>query len=70
MEIITEEILSLVKKKMEEQGGYTIEAYKQFIDETIDYFMEKGKLGDDDNLEFIESNLINRWNDIKDKIGA
>jgi len=68
MEIITEEILTLVKKKMKEQGGYTIEAYKQFIIETIDYFIEKGKLTDDDNLEFIETNLINRWGDVKSEI--
>ncbi len=68
MEIITEEILTLVKKKMEEQGAYTIEAYKQFVAETIDYFIEKGKLTDDDNLEFIETNLTNRWGDVKNEI--
>lgn len=69
MEIMTEEILILVKKKIEEQGSYTIEAYKQFIAETIDYFIEKGKLTDDDNLEFIETNLVNRWDDVKNEIG-
>ncbi len=66
---MTEEILILVKKKIEEQGSYTIEAYKQFIAETIDYFIEKGKLTDDDNLEFIETNLVNRWDDVKNEIG-
>lgn len=69
MQIIIEEILILVKKKMEEQGAYTKEAYRQFITETIDYFIEKGKLTDDDNLEFIETNLMDRWNDVKNEIG-
>ena len=69
MEIMTEEVLTLVKKKMEEQGAYTREAYKQFIAETIDYFIEKGKLTDDDNLEFIETNLVDRWDDVKNEIG-
>ncbi len=68
MEIITGEILELVKKKMEEQGAYTKEAYKQFVTETIDYFIEKGKLTDDDNLEFIETNLVDRWNNVKNEV--
>ena len=61
MEFEIEEILSLVKKKMREQGGYTRDAYKQYVAETIDYFLEKGKLTDDDNLEFIEDRLMDIW---------
>lgn len=61
MELILEEILNLVKKKMTEQGGYDRAAYKQFVEETIDYFQEKGKLTDDDNLEFIEDRLMDMW---------
>ncbi len=61
MEIVLEEILSLVKKKMTEQGAFDRDAYKQFIVETIDYFMSKGKLTDDDNLEFIEDRLLDMY---------
>ncbi len=61
MEFEIEEILSLVKKKMREQGGYSRDAYKQYVVETIDYFLEKGKLTDDDNLEFIEDRLMDMW---------
>jgi len=68
MENILNEILQLVKKKMREQGGYDYNAYKQFIDETIDYFIEKGKLTDDDNLDFIKSRLINMWSSVNNKI--
>ena len=67
MEII-EEILSLVKKKMSEQGGYTHEAYSEYVDETIDYFLEKGKLTDDDNLEFIKTSLLDMWTEVEGDI--
>ena len=65
MEFEIEEILSLVKKKMREQGGYSRDAYKQYVVETIDYFLEKGKLTDDDNLEFIEDRLMDMWETVR-----
>ena len=67
MEEITEEILELVKKKMAEQGAYDRDAYKQYVEETIDYFLEKGKLTDDDNLEFIEETLMDMWEVVNDE---
>ncbi|MCK4539830.1 hypothetical protein KAU09_01605 [Candidatus Parcubacteria bacterium] len=67
MEFEIEEILSLVKKKMREQGGYTRDAYKQYVIETIDYFLEKGKLTDDDNLEFIEDRLMDMWETVSEE---
>lgn len=68
METEIEEILSLVKKKMREQGAYDREAYRHFIDETIAYFLEKGKLTDDDNLEFIEDSLVDIWPMVKEEL--
>lgn len=70
MEEITEEILELVKKKVEEQGAYDRDAYKQFVQETIDYFIEKGKLTDDDNLEFIEDRLMDMWEIVRDEFAS
>ncbi len=67
MESIVEEILQLVKKKMVEQGGYNRAAYKELVIETIDYFQEKGKLTDDDNLEFIEDRLMDMWKSVQDE---
>lgn len=61
MEPIAEEIYILVKKKMAEQAAFTIDAYEELIDETIDYFREKGKLTDDDNEEFIKDQLMEMW---------
>lgn len=66
---MTNEILELVKKKMKEHGAYDRDAYKQFISETIDYFQERGKLTDDDNLELIESQLMNFWAEVKEELG-
>jgi len=59
------EILNLVKKKMREQGAFNREAFKQFVEETIDYFEEKGKLTDDDNLEFMEDQLLDMWEEVE-----
>lgn len=70
MEESTEEILELVKKKMAEQGGYDRDAYKQYVDETIDYFFEKGKLTDDDNLELINNRLMDMWEFVKDGLAG
>ena len=67
MEPIVEEILQLVKKKMQEQGGFDRDAYKQLVEETISYFQEKGKLTDDDNLEFIEDRLMAVWGDVQNE---
>ncbi len=61
MEPIAEEILTLVKKKMAEQAAYDRDAYKELVEETIEYFREKGKLTDDDNDEFIEDQLMDMW---------
>ena len=65
MELIIEEILNLVKKKMKEQGGYSHDAFREFVVETIDYFVEKGKLTDEDNLEFIEDTLMEMWPNVE-----
>jgi len=70
MDEIIYEILDLVKKKMREQGAYDREAYKQFIEETIDYFEEKGKLTDDDNLEFMEDQLLDRWEEVEEEFAS
>ena len=65
-----EEILTLVKKKMKEQGGYDRDAYKEYVQETIDYFIEKGKLTDDDNLEFIEDTLMEMWEQVSEDLAG
>jgi adenylate kinase family enzyme len=67
MEPIAEEILELVKKKMEEQAAYSRAAYQELVEETIEYFKEKGKLTDDDNEKFIEEQLMQVWEIVADQ---
>ena len=67
MDSTTEEILTLVKKKMAEQAAYDRDAYKEIVEETIEYFREKGKITDDDNDEFIEDQLLNMWEVLQDE---
>lgn len=68
MESIIQEILTLVKKKMKEQGGYDRPAYQQFVTETIEYFQEKGKIGDDENTEFMEDRLMKMWESVQENM--
>ena len=68
MEGIVNEILILVKKKMREQGAWDKDAYRNFIEETINYFQEKGKISEDDNLEFLEDRLIDLWSQTKNNL--
>ncbi len=65
MEYILSEILKLSKKKMREQGAYTRDAFSDIVDETIQYFIEKGKLSDQENLEFIKDRAMEVWTDIE-----
>ncbi len=67
MDSTTEEILELVKKKMVEQAAFSRDEYKELIEETIEYFKEKGKLTDDDNDEFIENQLMGVWENLQNE---
>lgn len=69
MEIIIEEILQLVKKKMREQAAFNRTAFNESIDESINYFLERGKLCEEDNIKFIKSQLIDHWPYIYKRLG-
>jgi len=69
MDELSQEILELVKKKMQEQGGYSRDAYREFISETIEFFKERGKITEDDDYEQIEDNLLDRWNEVMEEMG-
>lgn len=68
MDDITQKIYNLVKKKMREQGAYDLEAYGEFIDESIEYYQSKGLLEDDDNLEFIKNQLLEMFEVASDNL--
>lgn len=68
MDPITQEIFDLVRVKMLEQAAFDRDAYKQLVEETIEYYRERGLLTDDDNDEFIEDQLLDRWEWLQDHI--
>ncbi|MEI6379255.1 MAG: hypothetical protein WCO55_06415 [Candidatus Falkowbacteria bacterium] len=68
MDEIINEIYQLVKKKMREQAAVERDAYTEIVDETIEYFMEKGKLSDDDNIEFIKDQLDEMYESATDSM--
>lgn len=70
MESLIKEILQLVKKKMAEQAAFDRDAYKELVEETIEYFREKGKLTDEDNDEFIEDQLLDMWESVRDEFAS
>lgn len=70
MDPLIEEILQLVKKKMAEQAAFDRDAYKELVEETIEYFREKGKLTDEDNDEFIEDQLLDMWEIVQDEFAS
>ncbi len=66
MDPITQEIFELVKLKVAEQAAYDRDAYKQIVEETIEYYRERGLLTDDDNDEFIEDQILEMWEYIQE----
>ena len=66
MENIAGEILQLVKKKMKENGAYDRDSYDEFIAESIDYFKERGKMGEDENEVLILAELDEMFEHIKE----
>lgn len=53
---------------MREQGAYDRDAYRQVVEETIEYYRERGLLTDDDNDEFIENQLLDMWSTVQENL--
>jgi polyhydroxyalkanoate synthesis regulator phasin len=68
MDEMSAEILELVKKKMVEQAAFDRASYEELVDETIEYFCEKGKLTDEDNVEFIKDELMAMFESVEDEL--
>jgi hypothetical protein len=75
MEDEVRDILELTKTKMREAGEFTREAYRGFIEESIEYYLEKGRLSDEDDLDAITEELMAMFEDVEaeeteeDKLG-
>lgn len=67
MDEIMQDILQLARKKMRESGEYDREAYRQYVEESIDYYLEKGRLTEEDNLDLIQEQLMELHGEVEDK---
>lgn len=65
MNEINQRIMSLTRKKMEESGEYNREAFREFIEESIEYYLEKGELSQDDNLDAIQEELMGMYSEVE-----
>jgi hypothetical protein len=67
MDEIMQDVLALARKKMEEAGEYGQEAYREFIEESVDYYLEKGRLSDEDDLDAIKQELFEMYDEVANK---
>ena len=65
MEEEVRDILELTRTKMREAGEYSREAYREFIEESIEYYLEKGRLSDEDDLDAIREELMGMFEEIE-----
>jgi hypothetical protein len=68
MEDIRQNIVTLVRKKMREAGAYDREAYRQYVEESIEYYLERGEISEEENLELLEEELLEMYSDTEDKL--
>jgi len=67
MDEINQDILELARTKMREAGSYTREAFRDFIEESIEYYYEIGRLSEEDDLDAIKEELMAMYNEIEDE---
>ncbi len=69
MEPLAQEVFELVMVKLREQAAYDRDAYKEIVDETIDYFIERGQIDEDENVSFIREQLMDMWEQVQMELG-
>jgi hypothetical protein len=65
MEEAVKDVLELTRTKMREAGEYSREAYEEFVEESINYYLEKGRLSDEDDLDAIKEELLGMFSQIE-----
>ena len=64
-----QKILNLARKKMRESGEYSREAFRQFLEESLEYYVEKGEISEDENSDMMLEELLERYNDVENREG-
>lgn len=68
MDDVVQTMYILVKKKVREQGAYELDAYSEVVDEVIDYYLEKGKIDEDEDTAFIKNQLMTMFDSAIDQL--
>ncbi len=66
MDEIAQLILELAKTKMREAGNFSREAFHDFIEESIEYYYEIGRLSEEDDLDALTEELMEMYNEVED----
>ncbi|HTX87036.1 MAG TPA: hypothetical protein VMC41_03145 [Candidatus Nanoarchaeia archaeon] len=60
-------ILELSRTKMREAGNFSREAFRDFIEESIEYYYEIGRLSEEDDLDALTEELLEQYSEIEDE---
>ncbi len=66
MEDLINELVSAAKIRMQTQGEFSIELIPDVADEVIDEFSRDGLISDDEDVEVLRAELINRLKQINE----
>jgi hypothetical protein len=67
MDDISQIILELSKTKMREAGVFSREAFRNFIEESIEYYYEIGRLSDEDDLDALKEELMGTYTEVENE---
>lgn len=69
MEEIKQKIITLTRKKMRESGEYNREAFREFLEESVDFYISRGEISEEENIDLILDELSEMYNHIEEKEG-
>jgi hypothetical protein len=67
MDEVMQKILSLTRKKMREAGEYGREAFHEYAEESLDFYLDRGEITEDENLDLLLEELMENYNDIESR---
>jgi hypothetical protein len=63
-----QELVVEVKTRMLDNAAISEEAFKDFIDQVVDEWLEYGQIHEDDDLECLKSLTYNMWETVKEEL--
>lgn len=63
-EISAQEVLKTVLSRRQKQAEFTKENFNELIDEVIEEFQADGIMTDDEDVEFLKSQVRGHWDEV------